>query len=215
VDTKPENGVQKREDMLEEAKELFRSKGFNGTSIKDIAAACRCTQGNIYNYFRNKEDILYKVLLSEMEQLIGSIQPLENDCDTSPVEQLRVFIERHMEFILTPPGKGVLYFEEEMEHLSLPHQREIIQWRDVYDRILRKIIRRGVDAGLFTKVNEKVVDYAISSTIVRARLWYSPKGELSPPELSRVISDLFLNGLRTRAKTQQEIESQVFVSRSS
>ena len=199
--TTNKRGVQKRKEILEKARELFWSKRFSGTSIKNIAVACRCAQGNIYNHFRSKEDILYEILLSDMEYLISTIQPLEDDRDTSPIEQLRVFIDKHLEFILTPAGKGLLYFEAEVEHLSHPHKREIIKWRDAYDRILRKIIRRGIDAGLFREVSEKLVDFAISSLIVRARLWYSPEGELSFSELSRAISDLFLNGLKTRERT--------------
>lgn len=213
IATTNKRGVRKRGEILKKARELFWSKSFSGTTIKDIAVACRCAQGNIYNHFRNKEDILYEILLSDMEYLIGTIQPLEDDCNTSPIVQLRVFIDKHLEFILTPHGKGLLYFEAEVEHLTLPHQKEIIKWRDAYDRILRKIIRRGIDAGLFSEVSEKLVDFAISSLIVRVRLWYSSKGELSLSELSRAISDLFLNGLKTRAETLQEVESTAFLKR--
>jgi AcrR family transcriptional regulator len=199
--------MQKREIILEEAKRLFWSKGFDRTSIRDIAAAYGCTQGNIYHYFVSKEDILYRVLSREMADLIGALQPLENDYNTSPVEQLRVFIERHVEHTLGPPRGELLHFEIEMSHLSVAHRAEIIQLRDAYDRILRKIMRRGVDVGVFAKVNEKLVNYAISSMIVRARLWYSAKGELSLGELSEAIFELFYNGIRPRTKSGNEVQS--------
>jgi len=194
---KHNRGLQKRDIIREEAKRFFWSKGFDRTSIRDIAKACGCTQGNIYNYFHSKEGILYEALLDEMNGLIDVIQPLENDHNTNPAEQLRVFIERHVAHTLAPPRGELLHFEMEMRHLSPAHQVEIIQLRDAYDRVLRKIIRRGVDAGLFAKVNEKLVNYAIVAMIVRARLWYSPKGELSLSELSNAIFRLFLNGLRS------------------
>lgn len=204
---KQSKSSQKRESILEEAERLFFSKGFDRTSIRDLAAACGCTQGNIYNHFQNKEDILYMVIWTEMKRLIDMIQPLENDYNTSPVEQLRVFIERHVEHTLAPPKGEMLHFDIEMRYLSPPRQAEIIQLRDAYDRILRKIIRRGVDAGLFDKVDEKLFNCAIASMIVRARVWYSLEGELSLPELSNGILKLFLNGLRSREKALQEVES--------
>lgn len=194
--------MKKGERILKEAKRLFWFKGFDGTSIRDIAAASDCTQGNIYNYFGSKEDILYRALLSETTALIDAIQPLENDYSMSPVEQLRVFIERHVEHALGPPKGELLHFEMEMAHLSPSHRTEIVGWRDSYDRILRKIIRRGVDAGVFAEVNEKLVNYAISSMILRARLWYSSKGELSLSQLSNGIFELFFNGIRSRAEIQ-------------
>ena len=147
------------------------------------------------------------VIWTEMKRLIDMIQPLENDYNTSPVEQLRVFIERHVEHTLAPPKGEMLHFDIEMRHLSPPRQAEIIQLRDTYDRILIKIIRRGVDAGLFDKVDEKLFNYAIASMIVRARVWYSLGGRLSLPELSNGILKLFLNGLRSREKTLQEVKS--------
>ena len=204
---KQNKSSQKRESILEKAGRLFFSKGFDRTSMRDISTACGCTQGNIYNHFQNKEDILYMVIWTEMKRLIDMIQPLENDYNTSPVEQLRVFIERHVEHTLAPPKGEMLHFDIEMRYLSPPRQAEIIQLRDTYDRILRKIIRCGVDAGLFDKVDEKLFNCAIASMIVRARVWYSLEGELSLPELSNGILKLFLNGLRSREKTLQEVES--------
>jgi AcrR family transcriptional regulator len=206
VSTKPKVGRLKFESILKEAKRLFWFKGFDRTSVREIATACGCTQGNIYNHFSSKEGILYKVLLSEMTELIDAIQSLENDYNTSPVEQLRVFIERHVEHALAPARGELLLFEMEMGHLCPSHRVEIIQWRDSYDRILRKIVRRGVDAGVFAEVNEKLVNYAISSTILRARLWYSPKGELSLSQLSNAIFELFLMGLGLRQRPSRRLK---------
>ena len=90
-----------------------------------------------------------------------------------------------------------------MEHLSSSHRKKIVRLRDCYDRILRKIIRRGVNAGFFADVNEKLVNYAISSVIVRARLWYSPKGELSISQISNGLFELLFNAIKSRTKIQQ------------
>lgn len=198
VSTMQKVGLSTHDTILKEAKRLFWFKGFDRTSVRNIATVVGCTPGNIYNHFPSKEDILYKVLLSEMTKLIDAIQPLENDLDTSQIEQLRTFIGIHVEQTLALPKGELLLFEMEMGHLSPSHRAEVIQLRDSYDRILRKIIRRGVDGGVFAAVNEKLVSYAISSMIVRARLWYSPKGELSPSQVSNGIFELFLNGLGLR-----------------
>ena len=198
VSTMQNVGLSTHDTILKEAKRLFWFQGFDRTSVRDIAIASGCTPGNIYNHFHNKEDILYKALLSEMTKLLDAIQPLENDLDTSPIEQLRTFIDCHVQQTLAVPKGELLHFEMEMARLSPYHRAEIVQLRDSYDRILRQILRRGVDAGVFGEVNEKLVDFAISSTIVRARLWYSPKGGLSPSQVSNGLFELFLNGLGLR-----------------
>ena len=188
----------KRTEILTKAKKLFFSSGFDRTSIRDISRACGCTVGNIYNYFACKEEILYETLLLEMQELIALVEPLEDDEVTSPVEQLRILIERHVYQALSQAKTELPHFEMEMRYLTRAHQRKLVEYRDIYDRILRKIIRRGIERGVFAEVNEKIAGYAIVSTILRARVWYSPRGELSMDELSEVIFRLFLNGLKPK-----------------
>ena len=188
----------KRAEILTKAKRLFFAGGFDRTSVRDISQACGCTVGNIYNYFTCKEEILYETLLVEMKELIALVEPLEDDEVTSPVEQLRLLVERHVHQALSQAKTELPHFEMEMRYLTRSHQRKLVEYRDVYDRILRKIIRRGIQKGVFAEVSEKIAGYAIASTILRARVWYSPKGELSMNELSEVIFRLFLNGLKPR-----------------
>ena len=190
--------MQKRPEIVAKARKLFFANGYDRTSIRDISRACGCTVGNIYNYFSSKEEILYEVLSVEIKELVALIEPLENDETTSPVEQLRLLILRHVKHALSHVKTELPHFEMEMRHLSRPHQRKLIEYRDVYDRILRGIIRRGVEAGVFAQVNEKLVNYAIAAVVIRARVWYSPKGELSISELSDAIFRLFLDGLKPR-----------------
>ena len=138
--------------------------------------------------------------MDEMTRLIDAIKVLENDSNTSPTEQLRTLIRVHTEQTIGLPKGATLYFEMEMRYLSASHKAEIVRLRDIYDKILRKIIRRGIDSGIFAEVNEKIANYAIASTIVRGRLWYSPTGELSISQTSDGIFELFLNGLLLRSK---------------
>lgn len=198
--------------ILEQARTIFWLKGYERTTIRNIADACGCVQGNIYNYFTSKEEILYKILRDEMESLISTLEPLEHDESTSPVEQLRIFIRSHVYHTLGPVKGQLLLFEMEWRHLSPYRQKQIIALRDIYDRILRKIILRGIDAGLFGRVNEKLFNYAIASVIVQARTtWYSPEGELSLSELSEAIFRLFLNGLRYSAKQEGDMKGETYM----
>jgi len=194
------NGSSMRDEIIDKARALFFSEGFSSTSLRRIAKACGCTAGNVYNHFRSKEEMLFEILFSEMSNLISKLSSLENNHNDSPVEQLRIFIRKHVEHILAqPPGK-LLYFEMEMRHLSASHKRKMIQMRNEYDTILRKIIRRGIDSGVFGHVNEKFFNYSIASTILRIRIWYSPKGDFCPSEISDIIFEIFFFGLQPRTK---------------
>lgn len=188
--------MNQRENILNEAKKLFWAKGYDRTGVRNICKACGFRQSNLYNYFSTKEEILYEIISNELKRLIANIEHLEHDIKTNPIEQLKLFIENHVYHEVGPGREERLTFETEMRHMSEPYRGEIIELRKTYDRILGRIIQRGIDTGVFAQVDETVANYAISSIIVRTRLWYSPTGRLSPKELSDKIFEFVLNGLK-------------------
>jgi AcrR family transcriptional regulator len=78
-----------REKMLAKASTLFWEKGYSGTSMRDIARAYGCKPANIYNFFPNKEALLYEFLFSQMKLIISRVEHLENEESIKPAEQLR------------------------------------------------------------------------------------------------------------------------------
>ena len=181
--------------MLDISRKLFWKKGYLSTSMRDIARVYGCKPANIYNFFPNKEEILYQVLLEEMEQIIDPIKHLEEDDGTSPIEQLRLVIENHLKVTLSYRRSAKTLFDVGLGHLSAPNRKKIIELRDTYDRIIRKVIRRGKDAGYFPGVDEKIAGFTIASMIVRTRIWFHPKAGLSVTELADFLFKFALHGL--------------------
>jgi len=164
--------------------------------MRDIAAAYGCKPANIYNFFPNKEEILFEVLREEMEQIIDPIKHLEEDDGTSPVEQLRLIISSHLKLTLSYRRSAKLLFDISLDNLSRAKRKKIVDLRDTYDRIIRKVLRRGINSGSFGEVDEKLAGFMISSMITRTRLWYHPKKGVSVEELADFIFEFTLNGLR-------------------
>ena len=190
----PEN-VTKRK-MLNKARTLFWSKGYNATSVRDIARAYGCKPANVYNFFSKKEDILYEVLLEEMEQIIDPIKALEDDEVSHPEAQLRMLIESHLMVTLSYRRSAKLLFDVELDNLSPDQRKKIVGMRDDYDRIIRKIIGRGLKAGCFSNADPKLAGFMIASMITRTRLWYHPRKGVTVPQLADFIYQFALSGLR-------------------
>jgi AcrR family transcriptional regulator len=184
-----------KERMLAYARVLFWKNGYNGTSMRDIAKAYGCRPSNIYNFFPNKEALLYEVLLDEMEYIVNPIRHLENDITMSPVEQLRLLIENHIKLTLGYRRTSKLLFDTALGNLSRDKRNKIIALRDVYDRILRRVIQRGIDSGDFAEVDVKLAAFSIASMVVRSRIWFSPKGRLSVNEFIDFVFKFTMNGL--------------------
>jgi AcrR family transcriptional regulator len=188
-------GFQKAK-MLETARRLFWEKGYNATSMREIAIAYGCRPANIYNFFSDKEEILFEVLREEMEQIINPIKHLEEDDESSPIEQLRFIIESHLKVTLSYRRSAKLLFDVALDSLSPQKRKTIIDFRDDYDRIIRKVIRRGIDTGHFPEVDVRLAGFMIASMITRTRIWFHSKKGVSVSELAGFISEFAFNGLR-------------------
>lgn len=151
--------------------------------------------GNMYNYFTNKEQILFQVFLEEMNQLISLIKNLKEN-PANPVERLKGLIKQHVKFTLGQIRTSGLLFDMELRSLSDSNRKKIIQLRDEYEQIMCQIIREGIGGNYFNTINEKMACFSIASMISRSRIWFSPKGELSPDEIADFMSTFALNGLK-------------------
>lgn len=181
--------------MLETARRLFWEKGYGATSMRDIGISYGCKPANIYNFFSDKEQILFEVLREEMEQIIRPIKHLEDDDQTNPIEQLRYLIECHLKVTLSYRRSSRLLFDVALNNLSPEKRKKIIDYRDTYDRIIRKVIRRGIDAGYFPVIDVKLAGFMIASMITRTRIWFHPKQGASVGELVDFIFKFALYGL--------------------
>jgi hypothetical protein len=135
------------------------------------------------------------VLREEMEQIINPIKHLEEDDGTSPIEQLKFIIESHLKVTLSYRRSAKLLFDVALDSLSPDKRKKIVDFRDTYDRIIRKVIRRGIDTGYLPEVDVRLAGFMIASMITRTRIWFHPKKGVSVSELTDFISKFTFNGL--------------------
>ncbi|OHD71385.1 MAG: hypothetical protein A2W19_10305 [Spirochaetes bacterium RBG_16_49_21] len=174
---------------------LFWERGYAETSMRDISKACGFRPANIYNFFESKESILYEILLDEMVEILAPIKHLEKDESIHPEQALRLVIENLLRLTLSAKRISKLLFDVALKNLSPAHRKRIIKLRDDFDRITTAIIRRGITAGLFINIDEKLAAFSIASMIVRARIWYSPRGKYTVDEIVNFIYRFVLCGL--------------------
>ena len=167
-----------KEIILDNATMLFCSKGYENTGIRDIAYICNCKPGNIYHYFNSKEDILFEVLMNEIENVIQKVRHLKDDNEEEPASQLRYFINSTLYTILSGPSPSTLGYMV-ARRLSQTHQESYNKARNEYEAVLYRILQRGIDIGCFDITDVRVVSYNIFGIIFITRFWYYPNGRLS------------------------------------
>ncbi|HOW81650.1 MAG TPA: TetR/AcrR family transcriptional regulator [Spirochaetota bacterium] len=189
---------EQREFIISKTRGLFWEKGYAETSMRDIARECGFKPANIYNFFSNKESILFEILNEEMKQIIAAMEPYRDDDGIDPRLALRGVIDGHVRLTLGERRSSKLLFDSGLHNLSAANRKKIIRLRDEYDSILSRIIRRGIDRGMFSISDEKIAVYSIASMIARTRIWYSPGGKYGVDEIVDFIYSFTLKGLGGR-----------------
>ncbi len=197
------NGFRKKR-ILALARNLFWKNGYNSVSMRDLARAYGCQPANLYNYFKTKESILFEVLLEEMEEIIQPISHLEHQKDGNPPDQLHFIISNHLKVTLGHRRSAKTLFDVALDSLSPANRKIIVSMRDAYDRIIRRVIRRGQEAGLFAPHSEKLVGFMISSMITRSRVWFHPRKGVTIDELADFIFQFALRGIQATDGMEKE-----------
>lgn len=187
----------RKAEILHAALKAFRDKGYFATTLDDIAEHLGVRKTALYHYFPDKESILYECHRVSLEEVGRLMKEARRKFDTAG-EQLAYLIREHVRVMIDTLEGSPLAFE--VSALSPDRQTEIIAARDEYERGLRRIIDRGVEAGEFRSVNSKIAVFAIMGSINWIARWFRPEGSMHAAELGDEFGEYLVGGLTCRRK---------------
>lgn len=184
---------QRYNEIIEAAVKLFEKKGYKATSIRDIAASINLTQGTIYHYVSNKEELLYEI----NDRLISFV--LENQEEILNMKgSYADKVRRVMKDIfntLSNHNAYVMVLIREYKNLSGENLRRIIEKRDQYEGLVQKIIEEGISRKEFKDIDPKIAAMGLFGMCNWATIWLRPQGRLSVDEILDIFADIYLGGL--------------------
>ena len=189
---RPANGTDRRIEILKSAAAAFRRRGYHGASVDEIASALEMTKGNLYYYFRNKEEILYACHDYSLDVLLALM--LDVQAGTArPDEKLRRLILAFVHLMLDELQGTALTLD--LQALSPALQRRIIAKRDRFDRGLREIVQQGIDSALFRPGDPKMIGFAIMGAVNWITKWFDPAGPMTSEQIGQRFADYLVGGL--------------------
>jgi AcrR family transcriptional regulator len=183
-----------RIEILKSAAAAFRKLGYHGATVEQIAAALRMKKGNLYYYFKNKEEILFAC----HEYSHDRLQELLDDAvrSTAPAEaKLRRLITGAVHVILDELHGTALLLD--LEALSPTHLKAVIHRRDRFDRGMRLIIEEGMATGAFASGDPKLLGFAMLGALNWIARWFNPAGPASSNDIATHFADYLIAGLRS------------------
>jgi AcrR family transcriptional regulator len=186
----------KRERILEEAVKLFYERGFNGTTLDDIAAELGVTKPFIYTHFRSKVELLAALCRPTIELSLAAVQSAA-DGSGSPTERLHRGIIDFTHVILSRQANIAIFFREE-KNLAPEALADINALRKQFDRVLSQLLQAGVASGDFQLADVNLTALAIGGMISWAYTWHRPSGRLALADVCERMADLTLQMVGAR-----------------
>jgi AcrR family transcriptional regulator len=182
-----------RVDILKSAAKAFRKLGYHGATVEQIATALHMKKGNLYYYFRNKEEILFACHQYSLDRLMHLLEEVEAS-NLHPDAQLRRLVSAFVHTILDELHGTALFLD--LEALSPAHLKAVIVRRDRFDHGVRQILENGMASGLFSRSDPKLLTFALMGAVNWIPRWYSPEGPATSQEIADAFADYFIAGLK-------------------
>lgn len=186
--------------MINAAMRLFSSKGFDGTSTREIALAAGINEALIFRHFRTKED-LYWAVVSTRIQAAGRQEKIREYLKCSHMdarEVLAAIAENLLDRTTEDADLTRLLIFSALRNSGLSERFFRTYMAGIYEAIA-SFIRDGIRKGRFRKVDPVIAARGfmgmISSQILLEELLGAPRNTSAPRALGRQLADLWLNGM--------------------
>jgi len=192
----------RQQEILDAAARVFHEKGYESTSIQDIADSVGILKGSLYYYITSKEDLLYQIIEGVHREGLKNVDAVEA-LDASPLEKLRAFVTGHLLYNAHNLVRTAVFFQD-FRSLTGERRKQILAERDAYEKYLRDLIRQAQrDGSVCPDVDPKVASITVLGMLNWIYNWYRPGGERSAREIGELCADFVTSGLHCDPKTHR------------
>ena len=190
--------VGRASEVYRTAAAVILQKGYDATSVSDIARALGITKAGLYHYIHGKTQLLFNIMqygLDELEREVA--KPALEIADAEA--RLRFMIEMHARIVTRGHG-AVTILVDEARALTAAQNRVITKRKRAYLDFLRATLAQLRKEGKLREVNLTVAAFGILGTINWLSRWYQPGGALDEKEIAQQIVGIALHGLTKPAR---------------
>src|SRR5208282_404000 len=204
VERRQEPRLQPRQEILRTAARLFQQRGYDATSMNDVAAALKLSKGGLYHHFQSKDEILFHIMSHAMEiteerviNVVRRIDPARVDVTRIDIteERLRTLIRLHIQVVLSPEDREITVMLHENHPLPPALRRKINGRKKDYlvfvENLIADVQRKRSSP---SPVTPRAAAFALVGMINWIYQWYKPEGPLTGDALVQQYTDIFFHG---------------------
>ena len=185
----------RREELLRIAADLFATKGFRNTTVRDIADAAGILSGSLYHHFDSKESMVDELLQSFQSELFAAYdeilageQPARAKIEAAVRLSFAAIDQHHAE---------VAIFQNEADQLGRLERFSYLADRNKQSReVWMTLLREGISSGALRADLDLELAYRfVRDTVWVAVRWYRPGGELTHDQVADQYLTILLDGI--------------------
>jgi len=174
------------------AARVFRQHGFAGAGMRDIGIAADLSPGNLYHYFRGKDELLFFCQDRAVDRLLRALREARRGRGPLPT-RLRELAAAHVLCLLDEVEGSAAHLE--VNALPPRLRTRIVAKRDAYERGVRALVSAGVRAGTLRARDPIVATRAFLGALNWTAQWFRPEGPQSGQQVADCVADYAVAGL--------------------
>jgi AcrR family transcriptional regulator len=182
----------RREELTRIAARLFAERGYQGTSLADLAEALGVQKPSLYHHIASKEDLLWEVAWEGAEAFQAALDGVP--AELPPTERIRLALRAHLGVVAEQLDVATV-FVREWRFLSGTRRDAFVAERRRYEERVRDLFRDGVEgSGLRTDLDVATAALMFLSAANWAYTWLRPGADTD--ELADRLFAVLLDGMR-------------------
>jgi AcrR family transcriptional regulator len=143
--------TEKQIHIIRVAEKLFAEKGFNGTSVRDIAEAAGVNIAMISYYFGSKEKLMQALFEERTSGIIGRVETLLKVESLTPFQKIEILIDDYIERLVEKQQFYKIMLHEQMLENNAVISTLLREQKQRNAGIIEKLIKEGQEKGAFKK----------------------------------------------------------------
>ena len=189
----------RREEILRAAEKIFAQNGFYNSTVAEIAKESEFAIGTLYQFFTNKEELYYTMMIEKFDLLYKTLQVKVSENNTCLeklsclVEEVLSFIEQHVDFF------KIFTWELNVLNSNMNNQLkdQLVGKHFTYIQLISDVIKEGFKEGVLKKGSADDLSTALVGMMnIFSFNWIYNRQQESLTSKVPTIVNLFLDGAR-------------------
>ena len=191
----------KRAELVAVASALFKTKGYEATTLADIGERVGLDRATVYYYVGSKQELFQTSIEGILDENLRTAERLLLDESTATGDKLRLLIARLMTAYDANYPHMFVYIQEQMHRVAndpSPWAKDVQRKTARLEAIVRKLVEEGMREGKMRRdVDARVAVKGLFGMLNWTSRWYAPGGALSPDKVADTFCTIFFEGVTT------------------